>query len=128
MGDIWFATSPGFIRNNTVECSSRAKSPNVNSIGKCFTLITEADTSCIQHRPDHLKEYSNCSFSNAVLLWGIRNCCFMHNTIVTAKFDHGLVDEFRTIVTIKAVNFLSRLPLKHYQNITDSGTSLILTV
>jgi len=49
----------------------------------------------------------------------------MHNTIMTAKFGHGLVNEFRTIITTKVANFLSKLPLKYYQNIINSNTCFI---
>jgi len=74
---------------------------------------------------DHLKEYGYCSFSNTILLWGIRDCHFMHNTITTTKFSYGLIDKFRTIITAEAANFLSRLSLKYYQNITDSSTGFV---
>ena len=49
----------------------------------------------------------------------------MHNTIMTAKFGHGLVNEFRTIITTKVVNFLFKLPLKYYQNIINSSICFI---
>ena len=40
--------------------------------------------------------YLRISSSYTILLWGIRNYYFIYNTIATAKFSHGLVDEFRT--------------------------------
>ena len=49
----------------------------------------------------------------------------MHNTITTTKFSYGLIDKFRTIITAEAANFLSRLSLKYYQNIIDSGTGFV---
>jgi len=117
MGNIWFPTSPSFIRYNIFKTTCSCQQANMDYIHESFISVIKVNRYYMEHTVYHLKENSYNMLYNAILFRQVWISYLMNNSILPTEQIYHQVDELSPIITLKTLHIFTRLLLQHSNNI-----------